>query len=275
MRVAAVQLSSQEDVTKNLSSVGDLVERAAAAGAKLVLLPENFAYFGDEAGKRAVAESLSTVESSSDGPIARALRRLALTHGVWLVAGGMPERSDDEARPFNTCAVFAPNGEVAARYRKIHLFDVDLGSGGTYRESAATTPGSNAVTVTIPGVSPLVLGLSVCYDVRFPELYRELVDRGADLIVVPAAFTQATGKDHWLVLLRARAIESQAYVLAAAQWGRHGERLTFGKSCLVDPWGDVISQASEGTGLVLGEIDTTYIGEVRRRLPSLAHRVMG
>jgi predicted amidohydrolase len=273
MRVAAVQLSSQDDVDANLERVSEAVARAAAGGARLVLLPENFAYFGTEAGKRAVAESLR-VEGGHDGPIAARLRALSEEHGVWLLAGGMPERSDEPERPYNTCAVFDPKGRLAARYRKLHLFDVELGAGGSYRESSATTAGDEVACVTIPGEPELVVGLTVCYDVRFPELYRRLVDRGASLVVVPAAFTQATGKDHWLVLLRARAIESQAYVLAAAQWGRHGERLTFGKSCLIDPWGEVVAQASEGVGLVFGELDLPYLAEVRRRLPSLEHRVL-
>ncbi|MBM4375129.1 MAG: carbon-nitrogen hydrolase family protein [Deltaproteobacteria bacterium] len=273
MRVAAVQLSSQDDVRANLLQVSERVARAAAGGARLVLLPENFAYFGSETGKRAHAEPLH-VEAGNDGPIVTTLRSLAVEHGLWLLAGGMPERSDEPERPYNTCAVFEPNGRLAARYRKLHLFDVELGAAGSYRESAATTAGDEVVCVTVPGEPALVVGLTVCYDLRFPELYRRLVDVGANLVVVPAAFTQATGKDHWLVLLRARAIESQCYVLAAAQWGRHGERLTFGKSCLIDPWGEVIAQASEGEGVVIGDVDLSYLADVRRRLPSLAHRVL-
>ncbi|MBM4359817.1 MAG: carbon-nitrogen hydrolase family protein [Deltaproteobacteria bacterium] len=274
MRVAAVQLNSQADLASNLEVLRGWVAKAAAAGAALVLLPENFAYFGDEVGKRAIAESLVAAEDASDGPIVRCLRELARRHGCWLVAGGMPERSDDPTRPYNTCAVFGPEGDLAARYRKIHLFDVQLGDGAVYRESVATMPGDEPVTVTVPGGRALVVGLSVCYDVRFPELYRRLADMGAELLVVPAAFTVATGKDHWLVLLRARAIESQAFVLAAAQVGRHGERLTFGKSCLVDPWGEVVAQTSEGPGVLVADLDRTYLDAVRRKLPALEHRVL-
>jgi predicted amidohydrolase len=274
MRVAAIQLSSQADVSSNLEATRGWVARAAADGAKLVLLPENFAYFGDETGKRAIAERITTSADTADGPIVACLRALAREHRLWLVAGGMPERSDDEARPYNTCAVFDPEGSVAARYRKIHLFDVSLGDGAAYRESAATMAGAEAVTFTIPGERPLVVGLSVCYDIRFPELYRRLVDQGAEFLVVPAAFTLATGKDHWLVLLRARAIESQTFVLAAAQVGRHGERWTFGKSCLVDPWGEVVAQASEGAGVVVATLDRDYLKAVRRKLPALEHRVL-
>lgn len=274
MRVAAVQLNSQADLQENLDAVEALVARSAEAGAKLVLLPENFAYFGNETGKRAIAEAIVESDGGSDGPIVTRLRMLARRHGVWLLAGGMPERSGEPLRPYNTCVAVDPEGRIVGRYRKIHLFDVELGDGASYRESDATSPGEDLVTITVPGNRPLVVGLSVCYDLRFPELYRRLSDRGASLIVVPAAFTLATGKDHWLVLLRARAIESQSFVLAAAQAGRHGERLTFGKSCLVDPWGEVVAQASEGAGMVCADVDLDYLDAVRRRLPSLEHRVL-
>lgn len=274
MRVAALQMSSQSDVSRNLERVDALVTRAAAAGAGLVLLPENFAYFGDEKGKRSVAEPILDTAGDGDGPVVASLRTLARRHAITLVGGGMPERSDDRDRPFNTCAVFGPDGRTLARYRKIHLFDVELGDGGSYRESASTCAGEEPVVVSVRGEGGLVVGLSVCYDVRFPELYRRLVELGAQLLVVPAAFTLATGKDHWSVLLRARAIEDQAYVLAAAQWGRHGERFTYGKSCLVDPWGEVVAQASEGEGVVVGDVDPAYLEAVRRKLPALAHRVL-
>lgn len=262
---AAVQLSSQGDVGENLSRASALVDEAARRGATHVLLPENFAYLGDEEGRRAVAEDLG----QADGPIARRLAEAARVHGVHVLAGGMPERSSDPARPFNTCAVFAPDGRITAAYRKIHLFDVDLAE-RSYRESGATTPGDAPAWVDAAGVR---VGLSICYDLRFPELYRALAAGGADVLVVPAAFTVTTGKDHWHVLLRARAIESQAYVVAAAQWGRHpGGRLTYGKSCIVDPWGEVIAQASEGEGVIVAPIDRGYLQRVRASLPSLRHR---
>ena len=263
LRVAAVQMNSQNDVSANLQRVGELVGEASEAGAALVVLPENFAFMGSEEARRGVAEELD-----GDGPIVNGLRDLSARHRLVLVAGGMAERSDDPRRPYNTSAVFAA-GELLARYRKIHLFDVDVADGVQYRESAATRPGDSAVIVPACG---LRVGLSVCYDLRFPELYRRLVDGGADLLTVPAAFTLVTGKDHWHVLVRARAIESQAYVLAAAQWGRHGSRATYGKSCLVDPWGDVVAQASEGEGVVMGEVDTEYLATVRRKVPALLHR---
>jgi deaminated glutathione amidase len=273
IRVAAVQMSSQARLESNLARMAEQVARAADAGARLVLLPESFAYLGDERGKRAIAEALSRTESATDGPMTRALRIAACQHKVWLIAGGIPEQSGDRDRPYNSCVVFAPDGAIAARYHKIHLFDVDVGDGVRSRESAATSPGTEPVVATLDRPA-LKVGLSVCYDLRFPELYRRLVDGGAELLVVPAAFTLATGKDHWLALLRARAIESQCYLLAAAQWGKHGRRLTSGKSCLVDPWGDVVAQASEGEGIVTGEVDLDYLAAVRKSLPALEHRVL-
>lgn len=268
--VAAAQMNSQDDVAKNLAQAGELVAEAAAAGATLALLPENFAFMGEEADKRALAESVAAEPAPGEGPIVAALRSLARRHGLHLVAGGMPERSEDPARPWNTSVVLDPAGHVVARYRKIHLFDVNVGDGASYRESASTSPGAAAVVAPLPG---LKLGLSVCYDVRFPELYRRLADLGAELATVPAAFTLMTGKDHWHVLLRARAIESQMWVLAAGQCGEHPRgRRTYGKSCLIDPWGDVVAQASDGVGLALGRVDLAQLARVRASLPCLAHR---
>lgn len=264
--VACVQLSSQADRDANLTRVRERVTEAAQAGAKLVLLPENFAYFGEEDEKRAFAEDLER----GDGPIATTLAELAAKHGLYLVGGGLPEKSGDFARPFNTCAVYGPDGALVTRYRKLHLFDVDLPDGTRYRESEGTAAGDAPIVVDLLGCR---VGLSICYDLRFPELYRALSAAGAEVLVVPAAFTLATGKDHWSVLLRARAIEAQAYVLAAAQWGKHSRgRLTFGKSCLIDPWGEIVAQASEGEGIVLGRLDPAYLARVRALVPSLRHR---
>jgi predicted amidohydrolase len=273
--VAAIQLESQADVGQNLDHAATLVAEAAARGARLCLLPENFAFFGGgEEERRAVAEDLDPGGASAafSGPIARRLSELARAHGIWLIGGGMPERSGDRDRPYNTCAVFAPDGTLAARYRKIHLFDVDLPD-RVYRESASCSPGREPITFSAAGLG---VGLSICYDLRFPELYRALTAAGAEVLAVPAAFTVPTGKDHWHVLLRARAIEAQAYVIAAAQWGKHpGGRLTYGKSCIIDPWGEIIAQASEGQGVVLAAVDRAYLGRVRRSLPSLQHRRLG
>lgn len=266
--LAAIQMSSQGDVDKNLARARSLLHDARARGAEVALLPENFAYMGDEEGKRSIAEDLDAM----DGPIAKALAAASRELGMTVIAGGLPERSADRDRPFNTCAVFSPDGDVVARYRKIHLFDVDLAE-RSYRESAATSAGVTPVTADVAGAR---FGLSICYDVRFPELYRALSAKGADVIVVPAAFTVTTGKDHWHVLLRARAIEAQAYVIAAAQWGKHpGGRLTYGKSCIIDPWGEIIAHASEREGAITAAFDRSYLDEVRNKLPSLRHRTLG
>jgi predicted amidohydrolase len=267
MRVAVVQLNTQDGVQENLIRVRHWVAQAAAAGAQLATLPENFAFMGEEAQKREIAERL---DEASPGPILGALAETAAKHGIWLVGGGMPERSDDAARPYNTSVLVDPSGHVAARYRKVHLFDVSLPDGTSLRESAATSAGSEAVTAPVLGVP---LGLSVCYDVRFPELYRRLVDQGARIVTVPAAFTLTTGKDHWHALLRARAIENQVYVLAPAQHGKHPRgRQTYGKSIIVDPWGEVVAQCSEGEGYALAQLDFAYQDRVRASLPALLHR---
>jgi deaminated glutathione amidase len=268
IELAAVQMSSQDDVSHNLERARALVLEAARKGARLVVLPRNLAYMGPEDGKRAAAESLDP----PDGTIARTLSMAASDAGVYVVAGGIPERSDDPRRPYNTCAVFAPDGSLLARYRKIHLFNVDLPDGTRLHESAANLAGTEPVAVEVDGFK---LGLSICYDVRFPELYRRLVDLGAQLLVVPAAFTLTTGKDHWHVLLRARAIESQCYVVAPGQWGKHpGSGFTYGKSIIVDPWGEVIAQCSEGEGVCTATASRAYLDKVRASLPSLQHRVL-
>jgi predicted amidohydrolase len=262
---AVLQLSSQAEVAANLEVVDRLVGEAARAGAALVLLPENFAFMGRETDKRALAERLDDPEA----PIQAALRRLARREQVTLVAGGFPERSADPERPHNTSLVVAPDGAVAATYRKIHLFDVELGS-ESHRESGATLAGSEVVSTRVGGFE---VGLSICYDLRFPELYRKLVERGAEVLTVPAAFTLKTGKEHWHVLLRARAIESQCYVLAAAQWGTHPlGRSTYGHSLVCDPWGTVIAEASDRIGFVTARLDRAFLHEVRTRIPAHQHR---
>jgi predicted amidohydrolase len=267
MRAAVIQLNTQDDPSLNLARVRHWVAQAAAAGAELVTLPENFAFMGEEAHKRELAERL---DGAFPGPILTALTEAATAHRVWVLGGGMPEKSDDEARPFNTSVLVDPTGTVVAAYRKVHLFDVSLADGTSYRESAATSAGAEPLTTEVLGVR---IGLTVCYDLRFPELFRRLVDQGARVITVPAAFTLATGKDHWHVLLRARAIENQVYVLAPAQSGTHPRgRQTYGKSIIVDPWGDVLAQCSEGEGLATAELDFAYQDRVRTALPSLLHR---
>jgi predicted amidohydrolase len=267
MRVAVVQLNTQDDLLLNLSRAREWIGHAAAAGAQVVTLPENFAFMGEEARKREIAER---VDGTFTGPIVGALREEATKRGVWVLGGGMPETSDDPQRPYNTSVLVDPRGEVAATYRKVHLFDVSLPDGTSLRESAATSAGTQAVTAEIQGVR---VGLSVCYDVRFPELYRKLVDQGARIVTVPSAFTLTTGKDHWHALLRARAIENQVWVLAPAQHGKHPRnRMTYGKSLVIDPWGEIVAQVSEGEGFAVASLDFEYQDKVRNALPSLLHR---
>lgn len=285
MRVAVVQLSSQDDVTANLARARHWIAEAAKAGAELVALPENFAFMGEEDQKRTIAERVpapSESESASAraheeaplGPIVAALAAAAKESGVWVVGGGMPEASDDAARPFNTSVLVDPRGVVAATYRKIHLFDVDLADGTSLRESRATSAGGEPVVADVATPSGRTrLGMTVCYDLRFPELYRKLEAAGARVVTVPSAFTLTTGKDHWHVLLRARAIENQVYVLAPAQHGKHPRgRQTYGKALVCDPWGEVIAQCAEGEGFALARLDFAYQDRVRAALPCLSHR---
>jgi predicted amidohydrolase len=267
LSVAAVQMNSQAEVAHNLDQARALCRKAKSRGAELVVLPENFAFFGAEADKRGIAEALG------DGTISRALAEMARENGVFVVGGGFPEQSSDVERPHNTLLIVGPDGAEVAVYRKIHLFDVELGTGGSYSESAATTAGS---AVTVVEVGGFKVGLSICYDLRFPELYRALAEQGAELLLVPAAFTLHTGKDHWHVLLRARAIESQAFVVAAGQHGSHpGGRQTYGHSLVVDPWGTVVAEASDGVGVTCATLERGRLEAVRRSLPALRHRKLG
>jgi predicted amidohydrolase len=241
LTAAVLQLSSQGAVAANLERLDTLVGEASRAGARLVVLPENL---GPETEKRALAERLG----DESAPIQSALRRLAQRERVTLVAGGFPERTDDPARPHNASLVVDPTGNQVACYRKIHLFDVELGS-ESHRESAATLAGREVVSTSVQGFE---VGLSICYDLRFAELYRKLVEKGAEVLTVPAAFTLNTGKEHWHVLLRARAIETQCYVLAAAQWGSHPlGRNTYGHALIADPWGTVIAECSDRIGFAV------------------------
>jgi predicted amidohydrolase len=265
---ACAQLTARGDVDENLATCRRLAGEARERGAKLVVLPENFAFMGvGEQDKFAIAEEIET-----PGKIVGALREMAAAHGIWVFAGGMPERSAQPDKVYNTCVVVTPEGRVAARYRKIHLFDVRIPGGAEFQESKTVAAGKEPVVVETPWTR---VGLSICYDVRFPELYRALGTLGARVVVVPAAFTLHTGKDHWHTLLRARAIENQVYVLAAGQYGRHNEkRVCYGHSVIVDPWGTVIAEAADREGVIVGEIDPAFQDKVRRELPVLDHRVL-
>ncbi len=265
MIAAVVQMTSGPVLAPNLSRAAELIERAARRGAELVALPENFALMreGGASAPHPHAQDLP------EGEIVRFLRDRAAEHRIVLAGGTFPERIVGDERVFNTSVVIDRTGDLLARYRKIHLFDVDL-PGAVHRESASVAPGSEVVVAKLAACT---LGLSVCYDVRFPELYRALVDLGANVLLVPAAFTVPTGRDHWEVLLRARAIESQSFVIAAAQWGEHGAtRRSYGRAQVVDPWGTVLCTVPDGEGVALAELDFSRLEDVRRRLPSLRHR---
>jgi predicted amidohydrolase len=258
-------MTSVDDLAANLAAADALVREAAARGAQLVALPENFAYLRREGHPIPCAQTL-------DGEVVCRLRAWARELRLWLVGGSFPEARKDDARVHNTCVCCSPDGEVAAIYRKIHLFDVDLRArgGDAYVESATVAPGGELALFDTPFGA---VGLSVCYDLRFPELYRALAQRGARFLAVPSAFTPQTGKDHWEVLLRARAIENQAFVLAPAQCGRHSElRASYGRSLIVDPWGLVIAQAADEPGVIVADCSLDRLEKVRGMLPALAHR---
>jgi predicted amidohydrolase len=274
--VGAVQMTSSDNVETNLECAGELVREAASAGALLVGLPENFAYLGDDRDHRlSIAEILPAPDVSEPhgapvgGPILSAMRELARGAGTWLLLGGFPERAAGD-RIRNSAILLDPGGAVVAVYRKIHLFDVDVPGGKRYRESESIEPGDEAVVAQTPWGG---LGLSICYDLRFPELYRALAGRGARIVAVPSAFTLETGKDHWHTLLRARAIENQLYVFAPAQFGAHGPtRRSYGHALVVDPWGVVIAECGDHEGVALAQIDLGYQDQVRAALPCLSHR---
>ncbi len=259
---AAVQMSSGPARAANLERARALVREAAARGARLIVLPEVFAWRGPRDAEPAEREPIP-------GPTADAMAALARECGVHLCAGSILEASAD-GRAFNTSCVFGPDGALLARYRKVHLFDVDLPGRVSVRESDTRAPGTDVVTVSTPLAT---LGLSICYDLRFPELYRALVHAGAEVLLVPSAFTFPTGAAHWEVLCRARAIENQCWLVAANQTGTspHGFA-DWGDSCIVDPWGRVVARAGDGEGVAVAELDGAYLARVRRELPCLAHR---
>jgi predicted amidohydrolase len=260
MRAAVVQMNSTADVAANLEAAERLVAAAARDGAAVVVLPEKWNLLGGGEELRAGAEEL-------DGPSISAARRWARELGVVLVAGSFAERGEEKA--FNTSVLIDEGGDVVATYRKIHMFDVEVG-GVVYRESEHEEPGAEAVVADAGG---LELGLTVCYDLRFPELYRILAVRGARAFTVPSAFTSHTGRDHWELLLRARAVENQAFVIAADQFGKAPPNYdSYGRSMIVDPWGIVLAAAPDGEGFAACELDLAGQERIRRTLPSLANR---
>jgi deaminated glutathione amidase len=263
MRAAAVQLNSTEDKERNLRRADRLIREVAADGAELVVLPEKFNVLGTAEHYLAGAETL-------DGPTIGWARDLAREFGIDLVAGSIVERREGRGKLSNTSVHLGPDGEIKAVYRKIHMFDVVVG-GQEYRESDSEEPGEEAAISELAGGRPL--GLTVCYDLRFPELFTLLAVEGARVISLPAAFTKVTGQAHWEILVRARAIENQAFVVAADQVGRHPpDKESFGGSMIVDPWGEVLTRAPDEEGFVAAELDFARQDEVREKLPSLANR---
>jgi predicted amidohydrolase len=264
MWVAAVQLNSTPDLEGNVARARDFVAEAAGHGAQLVALPEHFAYLGPETGLPAVAQPIT-------GDLVSGFRELAAELNIFLLLGSFAELADPEALPYNTSLLLGPQGQILARYRKMHLFQADLPEVPAYRESQCTQPGAEVVVAPLPG-TPCTAGLAVCYDLRFPELFRAMMLRGADLFLLPAAFTAATGPDHWEILLRARAIENQAFVVAPAQYGRHTRgRKSFGRSLIVDPWGLVLAQAPDEAGVIYARLDFERLKRLRREFPCLSH----
>lgn len=266
VRVAAVQMTSGTDVEANLDAAAQLLSEAAASGAALAVLPENFAFLAaDETSRLAIAES------PDGGPVQTFLAERARAHSMWLVGGTTPIGGTEEDRAYAASLLYDPNGECRARYDKIHLFDVGVpGVDENYRESATAIAGTMPVSFATPFAR---IGMAVCYDLRFPALFDRLGALGLDILSLPAAFTVPTGEAHWRVLLRARAIESLCYVVAAGQCGEHaGGRRTYGHSMIVGPWGDVLAERAAGPGVVTADVDMMRLESLRERFPALEHR---
>jgi nitrilase len=264
-KVAAVQMASGPNVSANLNEVGRLVESAVAAGARLVVLPENFALMPVTEDQR-----MEAAEEFGEGPIQAYISSLAAQYGIWIVAGTIGLIAPAAGKIRAASMLYDASGNCVARYDKIHLFDVQLENGESYAESTTFDAGVDTVVVETPFG---MLGLAICYDLRFPELFRKMLDQGAEIFAVPSAFTATTGRAHWEVLVRARALENLAYLIAADQGGYHvSGRDTHGDSMIVGPWGDIIDRLPRGSGLVIGDIDRARLQAVRRSLPSIQHR---
>ena len=256
-------MTSTADRARNLATAIRLLNEAADLGAKLVGLPENFAFMGRDEDRIANAEGV-------EGPTMAAIREVARARRIWIVAGSIAENVGQKDRTANTSVLVAEDGSIAATYRKIHLFDVNIPDGARYAESESVAPGDKVVLAPTPLGR---VGLTICYDLRFPELYRQLAGLGAEVVFVPAAFTLFTGKDHWEVLVRARAIENLCYVVAPAQVGRHSaNRLTYGNAMIVDPWGTVLARCPDGEGVCVAAFDRARMEKARQELPALKHR---
>ncbi len=262
LQVALVQLDAGSDAADNVASAAHLADVAAAAGARFVALPEYLQFRGSDDGYRASARPIP-------GPWTDAFASVARSRAAWILVGSLAETSGDPMRPYNTSVLIAPDGSIATTYRKIHLFDVTVEDGPVDRESDRVSPGDRAVVAEVDGIR---VGLSICYDLRFPDLYRALALAGAEVLTVPANFTERTGRDHWEVLLRARAIENGAYVLAPSQIGGPPGQPAFGRSMIVDPWGTVVAQAPDRVGVISAELDLARVRSIRRQIPALANR---
>lgn len=266
MLAAAVQMNSQDDKEKNLQTAERLIDAASEKGAKLVVLPEMFNFLGPAERKPEEAEEIP-------GPTTERMQNKALQHRIYIVAGSVLEKSPRPDKVYNTSVLIDPQGRIVARYRKIHLFDVVVEGQPPYQESATVLAGSEVVVADAESGR---IGMSICYDLRFPELYRSLSERGARIITIPAAFTLRTGMAHWEVLVRARAIENQCYVIAAAQVGSHPvNRECYGNSMIVDPWGVVLARAPDEETVILAELDMARLEKIRTNLPALAHKRQG
>lgn len=265
-KAAAIQMATGPNVSANLLTAEQLVEEAVNDNAGLIVLPENFAYMG-----KAESDVLAIKEEQGDGPLQNFLSQLASKHGIWIVGGTVPIESNDQSKVFASSLVFNDRGEQVARYDKIHLFDVHLVEADEqYSESSTIEPGSETCVIDTPFGK---LGIAICYDLRFPELFRNLIDQGVQIIALPASFTAITGKAHWETLVRARAIENLSYVIAAAQGGFHlSGRETYGHSMIVDPWGSVLAQVPRGPGSVSVKIDIDFLTNTRRNFPCIDHR---
>ena len=265
-RIAAIQMASSPNVGANLTEAARLISRAVDAGAELVVLPENFAHMGMKE-----LDKLTVQETYGKGPIQNFLATQADKHRVWIVGGTIPIKSDDPNRVRAACLLYNERGKVMARYDKIHMFDVKIHeSGETYIESQTIEPGREVVVADTPFGR---LGLTVCYDIRFPELFRRMVNEKVEIIAIPSAFTATTGRAHWETLARARAIENLSYVIAAAQGGYHiSGRETHGDSMIIDPWGKVLDRLPRGSGFVVANINLDFLRQVRRNFPTLDHR---
>jgi len=262
-RLAVCQMASKDDKEANIESALSLLDEAANKGADMAALPEMFTYMGKKEMYRNAAEEVP-------GPVSTKLANKAKEHAMWVHGGSMFEIADEQDKVHNTTVVFDPTGEMQATYRKIHLFDVEIGDEVVTQESSRVVSGDEIVTFDTEFAT---IGLSICYDLRFPELFSSLADKGADIIILPAAFTKHTGKDHWETLLRARAIETQSYLVAPGQIGPKPNSVpSYGRSLIVDPWGNVVSKASDKIGVTTAEIDFEYLNNIQKELPSLKHK---